>query len=55
MKQATPDALLALRILPLFACAALGLSGGGSQIPDVKPRKVCMAKMPSRRALASHC
>ena len=59
MKQATAHVLFALLLVPLLSCSALGLSGTGSKIPDVKPPKVSiasvrMAEMPSSRDLASY-
>ncbi|MDH3654766.1 MAG: hypothetical protein OEN21_10895 [Myxococcales bacterium] len=59
MKHRTAHVLLALLLAPLFGCAALGLSGSGSKIPNVKPPKVTiasvsMANMPSNRDLASY-
>ena len=59
MKQTTAHIALALLLVPLFSCSALGLSGGGSKIPNVKPPKVRiasvrMADMPSSRDLASY-
>jgi len=59
MKQTTVHVLFALLLAPLFSCAALGLGGTGSKIPNVKPPKVDiaavrMADMPSARDLASY-
>ena len=59
MKQTTTHLVLALLLLPLTSCAALGLSGAGSSIPDVKPPNVRisavrMADMPTARDLASY-
>ncbi len=59
MKQTRARVLLGLLLLPLLSCAALGLSGTGSKIPNVKPPKVSiasvrMAEMPSSRDLASY-
>ena len=59
MKQTTAHIALALLLVPLLSCSALGLSGTGSQIPNVKPPKVRiasvrMADMPSSRSLASY-
>ena len=59
MKQTTLGILLLLLITSLFSCAALGLSGTGSKIPNVKPPNVSiaavrMADMPTARDLASY-
>jgi hypothetical protein len=52
-------ALFLLLLAPLYSCAALGLGGTGSKLPDVKPPNVSissvrMADMPSARDLASY-
>ncbi|MFW2387758.1 MAG: hypothetical protein ACN4G0_05450, partial [Polyangiales bacterium] len=59
MKRTTAPILLALLLAPLYSCSALGLSGSGGKIPNVKPpnvsiSKVRMADMPTARDLASY-
>jgi len=59
MKQNILGILLALFLLPLSSCAALGLTGAGSAIANVKPPNVSiaavrMADMPTARDLAGY-